>query len=176
MRFLNFERRAKYSGQGSSIVKGNKQLDINLDLRTLDIMCKSLVTDNQNIRRGQLVNLRNLIYLIRPENYENDIEKSKRISFIKKGIEARLINNLTDPYMIMTHIYGGILDSEIVNLDEFNGLTGAEIAWMNNMVSEALKFSHVYNNVDKSRYLNINNQKADAKKYVDYLKDSIADA
>ena len=31
---------------------------------------------------------------------------------------------------------------------------------------------NVYNNVDKSRYLNINNQKADAKKYVDYLKDS----
>ena len=80
--FLNFERRAKYSGQGSSVVKSNKQIDINLDIRTLDIMCKSLVTDNQAIRRGQLVNLRNLIYLIKPENYVNDIEKSKRVNFI----------------------------------------------------------------------------------------------
>lgn len=146
---MNFERRTKYDGQGSSVVKGNKQLDINLDIRTLDIMCKSLVTDNQAIRRGQLVNLRNLIYLIKPENYINDIEKSKRINFIKKGIEARLISNLTDPYMIITHIYGGILDNDIINLDEFSGLTGAEISWMNDMVSEALKFTHVYNNVDR---------------------------
>ena len=148
MRFLNLERRAKYSGQGSSVVKGSKQLDLNLDLRTLDIMCKSLVTDNQTIRRGQLVNLRNLIHLINPDSYLNDFEKSKRVSFIKKGIEARLDMNLTDPYMIMTHIYGGILDSDIVNFDEFKGLTGAELSWMNNMVSEALKYTHVYNNVD----------------------------
>jgi len=148
VRFLNLERRAKYSGQGSSVVKGNKQLDLNLDLRTLDIMCKSLVTDNQTIRRGQLVNLRNLIHLINPDSYINDFEKSKRVSFIKKGIEARLDMNLTDPYMIMTHIYGGILDSDIVNFDEFKGLTGAELSWMNNMVSEALKYTHVYNNVD----------------------------
>lgn len=145
---MNFERRAKYTGQGYNVVKSNKRLDINLDLRTLDIMCKSLVTDNQTIRRGQLVNLRNLIFLIKEENYINDPEKSKRISFIKKGIEARLVCNLTDPYMIMMHINGGLLDSNIVNLDEFKGLTGAEIAWVNGMVSEALKFSHIYSNVD----------------------------
>ena len=147
--FLNFERRAKYSGQGSSIVKSNKQLDVNFDVRTLDIMCKCLVTDNQAIRRGQLVNLRNLIYLIKPENYINDVEKSKRISFIKKGIEARLVCNLTDPYMIVSHIYGGILDDDVVDLDQFAGLTGAEIQWINTVVSESLKFCHVYSNVDR---------------------------
>lgn len=146
---MNFERRSKYTGQGSSsIVKSTKQIDIKLDLRTLDIMCKCLVTDNQTIRRGQLINLRNLIYLLKPSVYENDAEKAKRISFIKKGLEARLLNNLTDPYMIMTYIYGGIIDGEVVDLDEFKGLTSSEIAWLNNMVSEALKFSHVYNNVD----------------------------
>ena len=135
VRFLNFERRNKYMGQGSSVIKTNKRLDINLDLRTLDIMCKALVTDNQTVRRGKLINLRNLIFLLNPTTYENDLEKSKRISFIKKGIEARLEYNITDPFMIMTHIYGGILDSDIVDMDEFRGLTGAEIAWLNNMVS-----------------------------------------
>lgn len=146
---MNLERRAKYSGQGSSIIKSEKVIDINLDLYTLDIMCKAIVTDNQTMRRGQLVNLRNLIYMINPENYQNDIEKSKRISFIKKGIEARINFNLSDPYMILTHINGGILDTDIVNLDEFKGLTGAEILWMNNMVSESLKFSHAYKNADR---------------------------
>lgn len=148
VRFLNLERRQKYTGQGSSVVKSGISLDINLDLRTLDIMCKCLVTDNQTIRRGQLVNLRNLIYLINPDNYINDAEKEKRVSFIKKGIEARLVYNLTDPFMIMSHIYGGILNDRLIDLNEFRGLTGAEIAWLNNMVSECLKFSHVYNNVD----------------------------
>ena len=145
---MNVDRRNKYMGQESSIVKSSKRLNINLDLRTLDIMCEAIVTNNQTIRRGQLINLRNFIELLNPESYINDGEKSKRVSFVKKGIEARLVYNLTDPYMIMTHIYGGILDSELINLDEFKGLTGAEIAWLNNMVSESLKFSHVYNNVD----------------------------
>ena len=86
--------------------------------------------------------------MINPNNYINDAEKSERVSFIKKGIEARLEFNLSDPYMIMSHIYGGILDSAIVDLDRFSGLTGAELQWMNNMVSEALKFCHVFNNVD----------------------------
>lgn len=145
---MNFERRAKYAGMGSSIVKSSKQIDINLDVRTLDIMCKCIVSNNQSIRRGQLINMRNLIFLIKSENYQNDEEKSKRVSFIKKGIEARLVCNLTDPYMILSHINGGILDDSIVNLDEFTGLSSAEIQWINNMVSEALKFSHIYESVD----------------------------
>ena len=111
-------------------------------------MCKALVTENQGIRRGQLVNLRNLIYLIDPKNYENDSEKKERVIFIKKGIEARLDNNLSDPYMIMTYINGGILDTGFINLEKFKGLSGAELNWLNNMVSETLKYSHVYNNVD----------------------------
>lgn len=145
---MNLERRAKYGGQGFSVVKSDKKLDMNLDLRTLDIMCKCVVSDNLTIRRGQLINLRNLIYLLNENAYINDAEKSKRVSFIKKGIEARIEYNLTDPYMIITHIYGGILDNEIINLDEFKGLSTSEIAWMNNMVSEALKFSHAYHNAE----------------------------
>ena len=145
---MNLERRNKYGGQGSTIVKSGKLLDLNLDVRTLDIMCKCLVTNNQAIRRGQLINLRNLIYMLNPEHFVNDYEKTKRIRFIKRAIDARLNENLSDPYMILSYVYGGILDDGVVNLDEFKGLTGAEINWVNNMVSEALKFSHVYVNVD----------------------------
>lgn len=145
---MNIERRMRYSGQGSMVVRSENKIDMSLDLRTLDIMCKALVTENQGIRRGQLVNLRNLIYLIDPKSYENDSEKKERIIFIKKGIEARLDNNLSDPYMIMTYINGGILDTGFINLEKFKGLSGAELNWLNNMVSETLKYSHVYNNVD----------------------------
>ena len=137
------------NGQGSTVVRSNKLLDLNLDIRTLDIMCKCLVTNSQMIRRGSLVNMRNLVYLLNPKIYENDPDKLERLSFIKRGIEARLDLNLSDPYMILKHINGGILDDSIVDLKEFAGLTGAEIQWLNSMVSEALKYSHIYNNVDE---------------------------
>lgn len=146
---MDLERRNKYYGQGSRVNKSGKKLDINLDVATLDIMCRSLVTTNQTIHRGQLVNLRNLIELIDQSNYSNDTEKSKRINFIKKGVEARLVYNLSDPYMIMSHITGGILDTGVIDLSEFKGLSSAEINWMNNMISEALKYTHIYSNVDR---------------------------
>lgn len=149
---MNFERRSKYEVNGSSFAK-DKQLNMNLTLHTLDIMCKCIVTDNQTIRRGQLVNMRNLIYILNPENYINDAEKIKRINFLKKGIEARLVFNLTDPYMILTHINGGIMDNDIVDINEFRGLTGAEITWVNQMVSEALKYTHIFNKVDEIQNL-----------------------
>ena len=152
MGFLNFERRSKYEVNGPSFAK-DKQLNVNLTLHTLDIMCKCIVTDNQTIRRGQLVNMRNLIYILNPENYINDAEKVKRINFLKKGIEARLVCNLTDPYMILTHINGGIMDNDIIDLNEFRGLTGAEITWVNQMVSEALKYTHIFNKVDELQNL-----------------------
>lgn len=149
---MNFERRSKYEVNGPSFAK-DKQLNVNLTLHTLDIMCKCIVTDNQTIRRGQLVNMRNLIYILNPENYINDAEKVKRINFLKKGIEARLVCNLTDPYMILTHINGGIMDNDIIDLNEFRGLTGAEITWVNQMVSEALKYTHIFNKVDELQNL-----------------------
>lgn len=124
---MNTERHNKYSG--SSISRSNKVIDINLDMRTLDIMCRALVTDTQIIRRGQLINLRNLIYLLNPSIYENDIEKREKIIFIKKGIEARLDYNLTSPHMILSHINGSIIDT--VNLSDYQDLSSAEINWMN---------------------------------------------
>lgn len=149
---MNAERRLKYSSQASSS-SNSGTLRVNLDVKILDIMCRAVVTANQTLRRGQLINLRNLIYSLASDVYNNDAEKCKMISFIKKGIEARLEFGLSDPYQILTHINGGFLDSDIVNLDNYEPLTGAEINWMNNMVSESLKFTHAYNNAD--RLLNI---------------------
>ena len=145
---MNVERRAKYSGQGKTVVKTDKRITMNIDMRTLDIICKCLVTDNKTIRRGQLVNLRNFIELLHPESYIKDAAKTKSIDFIKKALDARLNFNLCDPYMIMTHIYNGELNSEIVDIDSFTGVNGAEIAWMNSMISESLKFIHTHSHVD----------------------------
>lgn len=145
---MNAERRLKYSNAKTN-ESNNKFIKINLDTRILDIMCRAVVTANQLFRRGQLVNLKTLIYSVDPESYANDSTKTEMISFIKKGIEARLDFGLSDPYQILTHINGALLDSSIVNPENYEPLSGAELSWLNTMISESLKFSHAYINADK---------------------------
>lgn len=123
-------------------------IDLNVSNRILELMCKMLVTDNKNVRRSQLINLQNFINIVNPQSYMNDPNKAKMVSFIKKGLEARLMFNLNDPYLIMQHINGGILDDSIVDVETFEGLDGAEINWLNNAISESLKYTHVYKAVD----------------------------
>lgn len=144
---MNNDRHVKYM-QGDTNNSKPNTISMSIDIRTLDILCKCIVSDNTILKRGHLVNIKNFITALNPSCYKNDPEKERRISFILKGIEARIDKNLTDPYMIVTHIYGGILDSTIINLDEFKGLTNSEIMWINSMISEALKYMHIESNID----------------------------
>lgn len=145
----NNDRHTKYiQGNTNTAPSSSNDITMTIDVRTLDIICKCIVSDNAALKRGHLVNIKNFITSLDPSCYKNDPEKEKRVSFILKGTEARLNKNLTDPYMILTHIYGGILDSTIINLDEFKGLTTSEITWINSMISEALKYMHIESNID----------------------------
>ena len=149
---MDVERTRQVAPIVSSTQNGNLRLeknDITLDTYILEMMCKMLVTDNKTVRRGQLINLKNFINAIDPSVYMNDPNKLKFVSFIKKGLEARLDFNLTDPYLVMKHINGGILDDSIVDIQNFNGLSGEDINWLNSAISESLKYAFVYNAVDQ---------------------------
>lgn len=147
---MNNDRHSKYTGQGNTVavVDSKSKITTNIDIRTLDIICKCIVSNNTIIKRGHIVNIKNLMDLLDPSVYKNDSDKSKRVDFINKGIEARLDYNLNDPYMIVSHIYGGITDTSVVDLDKFTGLTNSEITWLNTAVSESLKYSTIEKNID----------------------------
>lgn len=147
---MNNDRHSKYTGQGNTVavVDSKSKITTNIDIRTLDIICKCIVSNNTIIKRGHIVNIKNLMDLLDPGVYKNDPDKSKRVDFINKGIEARLDYNLNDPYMIVSHIYGGITDTSVVDLDKFTGLTNSEITWLNTAVSESLKYSTIEKNID----------------------------
>lgn len=147
---MNNDRHSKYTGQGNTVavVDSKSKITTNIDIRTLDIICKCIVSNNTIIKRGHIVNIKNLMDLLDPSVYKNDPDKSKRVDFINKGIEARLDYNLNDPYMIVSHIYGGITDTSVVDLDKFTGLTNSEITWLNTAVSESLKYSTIEKNID----------------------------
>ncbi len=141
--------RPKNPGQGFNVVKNKKiksKLPINFDLSSLNLMCTYILSDNRNIKRGQYINLRNLMELLDMEKYINDQERYKRVLFIKKGLEARLVKGLNDPVAIVKYINGGLLDSDIIDINNFIGMSNNEIDWINETVSNTLSSSFLYEN------------------------------
>ena len=91
--------------------------------------------------------MNNFISNLDMSTYENDTEKLDMINFIKKGIEARLVHNLTKKDLIIMHITGGILTSEIKNnIEEINN---DEILWVNKIIADALNYGFIYSEIDK---------------------------
>lgn len=140
--------REKRTNQGRTYAKTDKKLPINFDLASLTLMCNYVISENRNVRRLQYINLRNLISMLDMERYINDQEKYKRVLFIKKGLEARLDRNLQDQLMILKYINGGILDNDIIDISEFKDMSNAEIDWINETVSEAIKSAFIYERSD----------------------------
>lgn len=138
-------RRQRY-GPGSPIKNQNFVIDVKFDITELDLMCAYIISENRNIHRGNIINMRNLFLTINMDNYSGDQERLSRIDFIMKGIDARLNHNLSNKNMILSQIAGGLGGEKLDGLSELNN---NEVQWVNNTVSETLKYSIIYNDVDK---------------------------
>lgn len=138
------DRRSKYSNP----VKNKKlvnNIDVKFDITELDLICGYVCSSNKAIRRGNIINLRNLFAIINMNNYNGDQERLSRIDFINRAIEARLEYNITDSNMIIRHVTGGMGTGNDINMDELNT---NEVQWVNSTISETLKYSIIYNDVD----------------------------
>lgn len=142
--------RPKNPGQGFTIVKNKKaKLPINFDLNSLNLMCSYVLSDNRNIKRGQFINLRNLIALLDMDKYINDQEKYKRVVFIQKALEGRLVQGLSDPIAITKYVNGGLMDNDIIDINNFTGMSNNEIDWINETVSNTLSSTFLYENAQE---------------------------
>jgi len=141
---MDIVTRNKKYGQGRTYVKNKTKLPLNFDIHTLNLMCEFILTENRYIKRSAYMNLRNLIALLDMEKYISDQEKYKRILFIKKGIEARLEKGLTKTITIIKYINGGFIDSDLIDISSFTGLTNEEIDWINTTVSNTLSHTFLY--------------------------------
>lgn len=139
--------RPKNPGQGFHVVKNKRaKLPVNFDLNSLNLMCTYVLTENRNIKRGQYINLRNLMELLDMEKYINDQERYKRVVFIKKALEGRLVKGLNDPVAIVKYVNGGLIDSDIIDINNFIGMSNSEIDWINETVSNTLSSTFLYEN------------------------------
>lgn len=122
------------------------KIDVKFDITELDLMCNYIISENRSIRRGHIINMRNLFLIMDMDQYNNDQTRLSRIDFIIKGIEARLEYNITSSDMILTHISGGFGSNK--DASGFRELSNYEVDWINQTISETLKYSVIYNDVD----------------------------
>jgi hypothetical protein len=135
---MKISNREKHYGSGFSAIKTDRRIPVKYDLQVLDLMATYVVSDNAYIKKSSLINLRNLI---------NDPEKMKRINFIKRGLDGRL-SGLHNPIAIIKHANGGILNDESFVPNEML-LSTDELNWLDENVSESLKYLYIYDYADE---------------------------
>lgn len=149
---IALSRRQKIKGQGFEVVKNKdniNKIDVNFDLPSLNLMCYYALSTNLSVKRSHYMNMRNLFEMIDMELYKNDPEKMRRIRFINKALDARLNQNLRNPITIIKYCNDGLLDGDILSIDENEFiLSTEELSWINGTISETLKYSFIYNDVD----------------------------
>ena len=146
---MEIVNRPKGTGRGRAYVKSQKKLPINFDLSSLDLMCTYVLSSNRNIKRGHYVNLRNVMEMLDMSKYANDPDKLNRITFIKRGIEGKIVKGLSNPLAIIKYINGGIIDDDIVDLNKFQDLSNNEIEWINETISNTLSSNFIYESAPK---------------------------
>lgn len=125
----------------------DRPIKLVLDITTLDIMCRYVISSSSILRMNHVVNLKKMMTVLDRSTYENDPEKHKRVDFIMKALEARLDYHLTNKDMILAHVNGGLiydLDFIDYNAPELNK---NELAWIHQLVSETLQYQFIYDKI-----------------------------
>ena len=133
------DRRSKYRIKAAD-ADADIKIDIKFDITELDLLCAYIVSDNRSIKRGNIVNLKRVLDIMNIGVYNNEQESLSKLAFIKKGIEARLEKNLNDSFMIIKDITGGMGNTSNIVFRELNN---TEIDWVNQSMSEIIKYSHI---------------------------------
>lgn len=126
-----------------------KTINLNIDLLTYDILCRYVLQPSSMVRMEHLVNLRKMINIIDSSTYENDPDKTKRVNFIYKALEARLDNNINDRDIILSFVNGGLVfPIDFLDYNKLN-LSRDEIIYVHNLVAETLQYQFIYNKIDE---------------------------
>lgn len=137
---MNIERRQKYSSKKS---KEKEKFIVPFDLMSLNLFCSYILSENRNIRKSHLINIRNLFSVIHEDSFKKDEEKLKRVEFIKRGLDARITRNFNDPYLIVKYINGGLIEQDMLDPKGFIEVSNEELTWVNETVSSCIKNSYM---------------------------------
>ena len=121
--------------------------DYHISKTILQMFTLYILSSNKSIRRSHLMNLSTLLNSYDPNGYKSDPEKVEMIEFVKRGLDARLNYNLSEPQLILFHINGSITDDDDVS--NYRELSSSDIQWLNQMVSDTINQAHVFHETDR---------------------------
>lgn len=128
-------------------------LNLQLDVATLNVMCKFVISDSSYVRRYDLSQLRKFINLISDsamETYNEEIRD--RVMFIKLALKSRLDNRLTSTDAIFGFISSNF-PKDINFINQYDRIGREDINWINQVVSETLKYAFIYRAIPNIREL-----------------------
>ena len=152
---MNIQRRMKYNSRGHTVNKSNIKLNMNFNISTLEIMASYSVSENRNIRRSQLMQMRNLFAMLDENLYIVDHNKNRYFNFIIKALEGRLEKNIKDSDILDKYINGGFIEDdsenseEQIHISQLKILSNPEIEWVSSTISESLKYSYINNDMNE---------------------------
>ena len=152
---MNIQRRMKYNSRGHTVNKSNIKLNMNFNISTLEIMASYSVSENRNIRRSQLMQMRNLFAMLDENLYIVDHNKNKYFNFIIKALEGRLEKNIKDSDILDKFINGGFIEDdsenseEQIHISQLKILSNPEVEWVASTISESLKYSYINNDMNE---------------------------
>ena len=152
---MNIQRRMKYNSRGHTVNKSNVKLNMNFNISTLEIMASYSVSENRNIRRSQLMQMRNLFAMLDENLYIVDHNKNKYFNFIIKALEGRLEKNIKDSDILDKFINGGFIEDdsenseEQIHISQLKVLSNPEVEWVASTISESLKYSYINNDMNE---------------------------
>ena len=116
------------------------KLDIKFDIVELSLICSYVISENKAIHYGGLNNVRHMMEIINLDVYKDNPTALSKIAFINKALNARLEKNLVGRDLILRDIAGGMGAN---NLETYPEISKTEIDWVNQSISEILKYSHI---------------------------------
>ena len=152
---MNIQRRMKYNSRGHTVNKSNIKLNMNFNISTLEIMASYSVSENRNIRRSQLMQMRNLFAMLDENLYIVDHNKNRYFNFIIKALEGRLEKNIKDLDILDKYINGGFIEDdsenseEQIHISQLKILSNPEVEWVSSTISESLKYSYINNDMNE---------------------------
>lgn len=148
------EMRISRSQQKKDKTVEQEPLNIQLDLATLNVLCKFVLSDSTYVRRYDLAQLRRFIRLIDKSMMHTYSEEVKdRLIFIRLALSAKLDQRLTNKDAIIGYI-SSKFPKDIDFIDPNVDMIGREdINWVNNIVSETLKYAFIYKDIPELRDL-----------------------
>ena len=99
---------------GRTISFSDKKCNINFDLNIFSMLCNYCVSSNKNIRRSDLIMLRNLIDAMNMDLFINEPEKIARIDFIKRALEIRIQHGNINRVLLIQGAMDGLTGETIV--------------------------------------------------------------